>query len=131
MKVNTLLQAETHMPSFINYMAAALHDQQFYSYIKELPNHSIIVFDKAYINYHQFHLFSQRDIFYVTRQKDNSVYRSIEEFELPDNDPNILKDERIEVAYKYEKEDKTLQMRPGSCVFRKIPDRLCFHHQQL
>lgn len=111
MKVNTLLQAETHMPSFINYMAAALHDQQFYTYIKELPNHSIIVFDKAYINYHQFASFDERDIFYVTRQKDNSIYRSIEEFELPENDPNILKDERIEVTYKHDKEERTLQMR--------------------
>ena len=42
------------MPSFITYTAAALHDQQFYKYIKELPNHSIIAFDKAYINYSQF-----------------------------------------------------------------------------
>ena len=59
MKVNTHLQAETHMPSFINYMAAALHDQQFYSYIKELSDHSIIVFDKAYINYEQFDAFAR------------------------------------------------------------------------
>ena len=111
MKVNTLLQADTYMPSFINYMSAALHDQQFYSYIKELPDHSIIVFDKAYINYPQFAAFAERDIFYVTRQKDNSLYRSIEEFELPDKEPNILKDERIEVRYKQDNEDKKLQMR--------------------
>jgi len=111
MKVNTLLQADTYMPSFINYMAAALHDQQFYSYIKELPDHSIIVFDKAYINYHQFEAFSQRDIFYVTRQKDNAIYKTIEEFELPDIAPHILKDERIEVAYTNQKEENVLQMR--------------------
>jgi hypothetical protein len=111
MKVNTLLQAETHMPSFINYMAASLHDQQFYSYIKELPDHSIVVFDKAYINYHQFAAFGERDIFYVTRQKDNSVYRSIQEFDLPEDEPALLKDEKIEVTYKHDKEDKTLQMR--------------------
>lgn len=111
MKVNTLLQAETHMPSFINYMAAALHDQQFYSYIKELPDHSIIVFDKAYINYQQFDAFGQRDIFYVTRQKDNATYKTIQEFELPDNAPHILKDEHIEVTYTNEKREKPLQMR--------------------
>lgn len=108
MKVNTLLQAETQMPAFINYMAAALHDQQFYHYIKELPDNSIIVFDKAYINYQQFDAFTQRGIFYFTRQKDNACYRSIEEFELPENEQNILKDERIELSYK---QDKMLQMR--------------------
>lgn len=111
MKVNTLLQAETNMPCFINYMAAALHDQQFYSYIKELPDNSIIVFDKAYINYHQFATFGDRDVFYVTRQKDNSVYKCLEEFELPDDDQSILKDERIEVTYNHNKAEKTLQMR--------------------
>jgi len=126
MKVNMLLQAETHMPSFINYMAAALHDQQFYSYIKELPDHSIIVFDKAYINYHQFAAFGERDIFYVSRQKDNSVYRSIEEFELPAQEPTILKDERIEVIYKQNKEDKTLQMRRVAVFSEKYQTAFVF-----
>lgn len=60
MKVNTLLQAETFKLSFINYMAAALHDQQFYFYIKDLPNHSIIVFEKANIICQQFDAFEQR-----------------------------------------------------------------------
>ena len=126
MKVNTLLHAETHMPSFINYMAAALNDQQFYAYIKELPDHSIIVFDKAYINYYQFAAFGERDIFYVTRQKDNSVYRSIEEFELPESDANILKDERIEVTYKHSKNEKTLQMRRVAVFSEKYQTAFVF-----
>lgn len=49
MKVHALLNADTNMPSFIKYTAAALHDQQFYKYIKELPDYSITAFDKAYI----------------------------------------------------------------------------------
>ena len=126
MKVNTLLKAETCMPAFINYMAAALHDQQFYSYIKELPDHSIIVFDKAYINYEQFDAFGKRDIFYVTRQKDNSIYRSIEEFELPENEPDILKDERIEVTYKHNKEDHALQMRRVAVFSEKYQTAFVF-----
>ena len=85
------------MPSFIKYTAAALHDQQFYKYIKELPDHSVIAFDKAYINYMQFDAFTARNIYYVTRQKYNADYTSIEEFDWPDNAPHILKDERIEV----------------------------------
>jgi Transposase DDE domain/Domain of unknown function (DUF4372) len=100
MKVHTLLNADTNMPSFIKYTAAALHDQQFYKYIKELPDHSIIAFDKAYINYKQFEAFTARNIYYVTRQKDNADYTSIEEFDLPDAAPHILKDERIEVTHK-------------------------------
>lgn len=126
MKVNTLLQAETHMPSFINYMASALNDQQFYNYIKELPDHSIIVFDKAYINYRQFDLFDQRDIFYVTRQRDNAIYQCMEEFELPANEPGILKDERIAVTYKHHKEDHTLQMRRVAVFSEKYQTAFVF-----
>ncbi len=111
MKVHTLLNADTNMPSFIKYSAAALHDQQFYKYIKELPDHSIIAFDKAYINYSQFDAFTERNIYYVTRQKDNADYTSIIEFDLPDNAPHILKDETIEVTYTVDKVIYTQQMR--------------------
>jgi Transposase DDE domain/Domain of unknown function (DUF4372) len=111
MKMHTLLNAQTNMPSFIKYTAAALHDQQFYKYIKELPDYSIIAFDKAYINYMQFDAFTKRNIFYVTRQKENAEYTSIEEFSLPDDAQHILKDERIEVIYKVNKEEIKQQMR--------------------
>ncbi len=115
MKVHTLLKADCNMPSFIKFTAAALHDQQFYQYIKELPDSSIITFDKAYINYEQFDLFSERNIFYVIPQKDNGTYKSIKEFELKEDEPAILKDELIEVTYKKKVEDitfqKTLQLR--------------------
>lgn len=119
MKVHTLLNAETNMPSFIKYTAAALHDQQFYKYIKELPDHSIIAFDKAYINYQQFDAFTKRGIFYVTRQKDNAEYTTVEEFELPHDAQHILKDERIEVTYKADKETVKQQMRRVSVFSAK------------
>ena len=111
MKVHTLLNADTNMPSFIKYTAAALHDQQFYKYISNLPDYSIITFDKAYINHKQFEAFTTRNIFYVTRQKTNADYVSMEEFELPDDAQHILKDERIEVTYKDNKEEIKQQMR--------------------
>lgn len=111
MKVHTLLNADTNMPSFIKYTAAALHDQQFYKYIKELPDYSIIAFDKAYINYRQFEAFTKRNIFYVTRQKENADYTCIQEFDLPKEAQHILKDERIEVSYKLNKDEIKQQMR--------------------
>ena len=111
MKAHTLLNAETNMPSFVKFTAAAMHDQQFYKYIKELPDHSIIAFDKAYINYPQFEEFTKRSIYYVTRQKENANYVSIEEYDLPDDAPHILKDEKIEVTYLENKIEKKQQMR--------------------
>jgi hypothetical protein len=46
-KVYTLLKVDCYMPCFIKYTAAAMHDQQFYECVNELPNGSIIKFDKA------------------------------------------------------------------------------------
>jgi hypothetical protein len=72
-KVHTLLKADSNMPSFIKYTPAALHDQQFYECIKELPDGSIITFGMAHINYLQFEKFSDRGITYVVQQKDYSA----------------------------------------------------------
>ncbi|MBX9783138.1 MAG: IS4 family transposase [Chitinophagaceae bacterium] len=98
-KVHTLLKADSNMPSFIKYTAAALHDQRFYECIKELPDGSIITFGKAYINYQQFVKFSERGITYVAPQKDNADFSSIKELELKENETAVLKDEIIEVKY--------------------------------
>jgi Domain of unknown function (DUF4372)/Transposase DDE domain len=99
-KAHALLKADSNMPSFVKFSAAALHDQQFYKYISVLPIGSIITFDKAYINYAQFEAFSKRDITYVVPQKDNASYTSVEELDLLECEPCILKDELIEVEYK-------------------------------
>ena len=115
MKVYTLLKADNNMPSFINFSAAAMHDQQFYQYINVLPGGSIITFDKAYINYEQFDTFNGREITYVVPQKDNASFISIKELDLHDEEPYILKDEIVEVKYKIFIEGievkKTLQLR--------------------
>jgi len=114
-KVHTLLKADNNMPSFIRFSAAAMHDQQFYQYITVLPKDSIITFDKAYINYEQFEAFNQRDITYVVPQKDNASYKHIQELDLLEEEPLILKDEIIEVKYTITVESvevkRTLQLR--------------------
>lgn len=114
-KVHTLLKADCNMPCFIKYTAAAMHDQQFYECINELPNGSIITFDKAYINYSQFEKFNERGITYVVPQKDNAKFTSVKELELLDTEPLILKDEIIAVNYTEDIEcttvKRTLQLR--------------------
>ena len=99
-KKNTMLQASSLMPVLIRFNAAADHDQQFLKFI-ELPKNSYIVFDKGYNNYLQFARFTQNEIFFITRQKDNAVYTSIHEKDLTADVPDeVLKDELIEIKYK-------------------------------
>lgn len=114
-KAHTLLKADSNMPSFIKFTASAMHDQQFYECMKELPNHSIIAFDKAYINYEQFDKFNDRGITYVVPQKDNAQYKSVHELALSEHENCILKDEIIAVEYSLDNKNvkvkKTLHLR--------------------
>lgn len=121
-KVHTLLKADNNMPCFIKFTAAAFHDQQFYEHINELPNGSIIAFDKAYINYEQFAQFTQRGISYVVPQKDNAAYSSIQELELKDDEQAILKDEIIQVQYTEKVENTNIE--------RTLPIRRIAYYSQ-
>lgn len=58
-----------------------------------------MVLDKGYVDYTQYHNWTLEDIYFVTRQKDNAVYESLEEFPVQDHiHSGVLKDERIEVS---------------------------------
>jgi len=94
-KKNTVLNGATLMPHFIEFSAAADHDQQIFKALK-LPAGSYIIFDKGYNNYRQFAAFTQASVFFITRQKENAVYTSLVEC-LHDNSSvdAILKEELI------------------------------------
>lgn len=99
-KKNTMLHGSTLMPVLIQFNAAADNDQQFLQFIK-LPKGSYLTFDKGYNNYQQFAAFTTEGIFFITRQKDNAVYKSISEKILTDQTPDaVLKEETIEQNFK-------------------------------
>ena len=98
-KKNTVLHGATLMPHFIEFSAAANHDQQIFKALK-LPEGSYIIFDKGYNNYKQFAAFTQASIFFITRQKENAVYTAITECLHDDSsDAAILKEELILQEY--------------------------------
>jgi transposase len=107
-KAHMLLKADSNMPSFIKFSAAATHDQTFYDNINELPDGSYITFDKAYINYEQFEKMTDRGVFFVVPQKVNAQYTSIKEFPLIDSEQEILKDELIQISYQQKIEEATI-----------------------
>lgn len=112
-KKNTVIEGSSLMPCFIQFGAAADNDQQIYKTLS-LPKASYVVFDKGFNNYRQFAAFSNTQISFITRQKDNAVYQS--EFEcLHDGhtpNPEIIKEETILQTYKDEYgKEKTLRLR--------------------
>ena len=94
-KMHTMINALEDVPCLVRFSSAATHDHTFLKDLK-LERGFFVVFDKAYNDYRQYLQWINEDVYFVTRQKDNAVDTSVEEFELSDTTSNaILKDERI------------------------------------
>ena len=107
-KAHTIINLDNNMPCFIRYTEAVRHDHVLLSEV-HLPKGSVIVFDRGYVDYPQYQRFTNESVYYVTRLKDNAVYESGEEYDIPEEaDNGILKDEEIYLSYKEknEKEEK-------------------------
>jgi hypothetical protein len=105
-KAHTIIKLGENMPCFVRYTEAARHD---HTLLKEvvLPQGSVIVFDRGYVDYAQYEKFTQKGIYYVTRLKDNAVYQSAAEYDIPDDaDTGILKDEEIILYYGAKKKEQ-------------------------
>lgn len=98
-KAHTIIDSQDNMPCFIRYTESAKHDHVLLKDVI-LPEDSIICFDKGYVDYEQYEVFTQKKIWYVTRLKDNAQYQAKQEFDIPDDaHPGVLKDEEIELSY--------------------------------
>ena len=104
-KVHMLIDAVQCVGKFMKITAAKMHDKNFLSEI-QVPQHSMLVFDKAYNYYKQFNEWTEKKIYFVTRQKSNadySVLKTISETTLPKKQAGVLKEDEIEVSYKERK----------------------------
>ena len=103
-KAHTIIDSQDNMPCFIRYTEAAKHDHVLLKDVV-LPENSFICFDKGYVDYEQYEVFTGKKIWYVTRLKGNALYESKQEFDIPDEaHPGVLKDEEIELSYGKNKE---------------------------
>lgn len=61
--------------------AAAKHDTPFIQGLK-LPKGSIVVFDKAYLDYTQYDLWTKEEVYWVTRLRKSAIFEIVSEKEL-------------------------------------------------
>jgi len=119
-----LIDAVQSVGRFIKITEAKVHDKNF---LKELDliSYSMVVFDRAYNYYHQFALWTQKNVFFVTRIKKNAVYRVVkvlQEHQKVKGKAMVLREEIIELEYcpenetgkKQYKNRKTLQLKKVS-----------------
>lgn len=78
LKVHMLIDAVQSVGRFVKITAAKVHDKNFLKSL-ELISHSMIVFDRAYNYYHQFSLWTNQQVYFVTRLKKNAVYTVVEQ----------------------------------------------------
>jgi hypothetical protein len=96
-KMHTMINAREDVPCLVRFSSAATHDHTFLKDL-DLKKGSFVVFDKGYVDYQQYHDWTLDDIYFVTRQKENAVYQSLEEFSIGEHiHSGVLKDERIEI----------------------------------
>lgn len=113
-KVHTLMDAFSGVADFVRMTSAKVHDKNFLPYLKLEPN-SFIVFDKAYNHYVQFARWTKKEIWFVTRMKDNAVFhvsKVITDKTKRKNAKGVLKEQYIILKYKDgDKEIQKLQLR--------------------
>ncbi len=61
-KAHTIIKSSENVPCLIRYSEAAKHDHMFLQEVESLPESSIITFDKGYVDYAQYEIFSQKSI---------------------------------------------------------------------
>ncbi|MEC4113404.1 IS4 family transposase [Myroides pelagicus] len=107
-KVHTLYDVETQIPTFFHITTASEHDSKA---MKEIPYEpeSYYVFDRAYNNFKMLYKIHQIEAFFVIRAKKNLQYKSVKwKRRLP---KNILSDVTIELTGFYPKQYYTKYLR--------------------
>ncbi len=95
-KVHVLLDHDNYMPSFVRITVAKQHDIKAARLLSLNPG-SIVAMDRAYNDYKQFGIWTDRGIYFVTRQKENALYEIVEKKVVPKN-RNIRSDEIIRLT---------------------------------
>jgi len=99
-KVHTVINVDETVPKLVWFTEATTHDHVLLNKLKMDP-YLIYVFDKGYNDYLAFKKFSENQTCFVTRLKDNAVYRTIEYNEIEEHiHSGVLDDQIIEVTVK-------------------------------
>jgi hypothetical protein len=92
-KLNLLLDHDGYLPAYAYISNGKKHDVTIARKVPLSP-YSIVIMDRGYNDYGLFTYWTENNIFFVTRQKDNTDCTVVEEQPVPQN-RNILADELI------------------------------------
>jgi len=113
LKVHMLTDVHADTAVFAKISEAKMHDKKFLQHLNPAKG-SMLVFDKAYNYYQQFADWTQEDIFFVCRLKDNAkalLQEVLFEKAMGKDEFGVYKVEHIHLQYKKDKQEKTLCLR--------------------
>jgi hypothetical protein len=129
LKVHMLIDAVQSVGRFVKITAAKVHDKNFLKGL-ELISHSMIVFDRAYNYYQQFALWTDQQVYFVTRLKKNAVYTVVEQVRKhyrKKGQAKVLSDQIVELEYSPEGQDGKKQTK----ITKKIRLRkVCYQDEK-
>ena len=108
LKVHMLIDALQDVGKFVKITAAKVHDSKFLNDLALNP-FSMVVFDRAYNHYKLFAKWTENQIWFVTRMKDNALYEVVEivsENAIAEGKAGVLKEEKVNLCYKLKQKDK-------------------------
>ena len=92
-KLHLLLDHDGYLPVYAHLSEGNVHELRVAKSL-HFPKGSVVVMDRAYVDYRQFARWTKAGIFFVTRLKENANYWDFEDWPLPKNS-NVLKDQLI------------------------------------
>jgi hypothetical protein len=96
-KLHLLLDHDGYLPAFAVITPGNVHDVRVARTLKLQPG-TIIVDDRGYNDYELFAAWSAQGVYFVTRMKDNALYRVIERRAIPAGRTHIRKDQIIRLS---------------------------------
>jgi hypothetical protein len=96
-KLHTVLDYDTGLPCYAVMSDGKKHDVTIAKTI-EFPKGSVIVMDRAYVDYTWLYNLDSSGVFFVTRLKDNHLYQVMESYLTNDKHEHILSDEDIKLT---------------------------------
>lgn len=109
-KCHMRLDLQTFLPRFGLVKAANTHDSTEAPELSaDIRAGEIVVFDKAYVDFSHLHSLTQREVFWVTRAKDNMAYEIVGQQTTPSGP--ILLDARIRLTVEKSRGDYPELMR--------------------
>jgi len=96
-KMHLRLDLQTFLPRFVVIKSAKGHDStEAATLCSDMKDGEIVVFDKAYIKFRFLYNLTKRGVFWVSRAKDNMLYKTVGQHSVPKG--KILRDERIKLT---------------------------------